>query len=141
MKSYRLTLNALIMLILSTLYFSCASPKTFVRTMDPSWAKIELREDMSYDRAWQQVMDLLIRNFDIEIAQKENGYIRTGWLYTWTGRVTNYYRVRITVKFPEDRKALEIKSEAYYRDSVGYDSRLLDTYKSDIMGTVGRVTR
>jgi hypothetical protein len=109
--------------------------------MEPTWAKIEFREEVTQDKAWTTIMDLLIRNFDIEIAQKENGYIRTGWLYTWTGQVTESYRVRITVKFPEDKKSVELKSEAYYRDYIGYDSRLLETYKTDIMGAIGRTTR
>lgn len=118
-----------------------ATPGTFIRTMEPGWATIELREDVNYDRAWTSIYDLLTRTFDIEIAQKENGYIRTGWIYTWTGKYTEYYRVRVTVKFPENRKAVDIKSEAFYRDYVGYDTRLLTTLKTDIMGSVGRVTR
>ena len=128
-------------LIFAFIFASCAAPRTFVRTMEPTWAKIEFREEVTQDKAWTTIMDLLIRNFDIEIAQKENGYIRTGWLYTWTGQVTESYRVRITVKFPEDKKSVELKSEAYYRDYIGYDSRLLETYKTDIMGAIGRTTR
>jgi len=128
--------------VLAILFTSCSPvPETFVSTMEPTWATIELREDVSYDKAWTTVMDLIIRNFDIEIAQKENGYIRTAWLFTWTGKYTEYYRVRITVKFPADRKTVEVKSEAYYRDKIGFDTRLLQTLKSDVMGTVGRTTR
>jgi len=82
-------------LLLHLFLCSCAAPTTFIRTMEPSWAKIELREDVGFDRAWTMIYDRLIKDFDIEIAQKENGYLRTGWLYTWTGKVTEYYRVRI----------------------------------------------
>ncbi|MBK7103698.1 MAG: hypothetical protein IPH62_00225 [Ignavibacteriae bacterium] len=109
--------------------------------MEPGWTTIELREDVSYDKAWTSIYDLLSRTFDIEIAQKENGYIRTGWIYTWTGKYTDYYRVRVTVKFPEHRKSVDVKSEAFYKDYVGYDTRLLTTLKTDIMGSVGRITR
>ncbi|MDR3609962.1 MAG: hypothetical protein P4L27_05335 [Ignavibacteriaceae bacterium] len=138
MKKYLLP----IFLTIMSIYLSgCAAPETFVRTTEPSWARIEIRDDVKYDRSWQTIYDLLVRNFDIEVAQKENGYIRTGWMYSWTGQVTDYYRVRITVKFPEDRKSVEIKSEAYFKDMIGYDSRLLETYKTDIMGTIGRNTR
>lgn len=134
----------IILVILSISFLSipgCVSPESFIRTTEPGWATIELREDISYDRAWTGIYDLLTRTFDIEIAQKENGYIRTGWIYTWTGQYTDYYRVRVTVKFPEHRKTVDVKSEAYYRDYVGYDTRLLSTLKTDIMGTMGRVTR
>jgi len=120
---------------------SCSAPATFIQTMEPSWAKIELREDVNFEKAWITVYDLLIRQFDIEVAQKENGYIRTGWIYTWTGEYTDAYRVRVTVKFAEDHKTLDVKSEAYYKGYVGYDTRLLQTLNTDIMGTIGRITR
>lgn len=119
----------------------CSTPATFIKTMEPGWATIEIRDDVTYDKAWTSIYDLLTRTFDIEIAQKENGYIRTGWIYTWTGKYTEYYRVRVTIKFPENRKTVEVKSEAFYRDYVGYDTRLLTTLKTDIMGSIGRITR
>lgn len=132
---------AFLLAVLCLLIISCAPPQTFIKTMEPGWATIELREDVNYDKAWTSIYDLLTRNFDIEIAQKENGYIRTGWIYTWTGQYTEYYRVRVTIKFPENRKTVDVKSEAYYKDYVGYDTRLLTTLKTDIMGSIGRVTR
>jgi hypothetical protein len=116
-------------------------PTTFIKTFEPTWATIELREDVTYDKAWQSLLDILIRQFDIEMSQKENGYVRTGWVYTWTGAYTEWYRVRVTAKFSENRRILEIKSEAYYKDYVGTDTRLLETIKTDIMGTIGRITR
>jgi hypothetical protein len=128
--------------IISFLFITgCKPPQTFVRTMEPSWATIELRTEVTYDQAWMQIYDLLTKNFDIEVAQKENGYLRTGWLYTWTGEYSEYYRVRVTVKFAEDRKTVNVKSEAYYKDYIGFDTRLLQTLKTDIMGTVGRTTK
>lgn len=138
MKSFILLSFLLVSLVVLN---GCSTPATFIRTMEPGWATIELRDDVSYDKAWTSIYDLLTRTFDIEIAQKENGYIRTGWIYTWTGKYTEYYRVRVTIKFPENRKTVDIKSEAFYRDYIGYDTRLLTTLKTDIMGSVGRTTR
>jgi hypothetical protein len=128
-------------ILLAVGFLGCAAPGTFVRTMEPTWATIELREDVTYDKAWSTIIDLLVKNFDIEVSQKENGYIRTGWLYTWTGQYTETYRVRVTVKFPDDRKTVQVKSEAYFKDYVGFDTRLLQTLKTDIMGAIGRTTR
>lgn len=131
-----------LILLLTIIFAGCGSaPRTFFKTFSPTWATIEFRDDIEYDQAWKDVMDILIRNFDIEIAQKDNGYIRTGWVYTWTGRYTDYYRVRVTAKFEPEKRTIDIKSEAYYRDYVGYDTRLLETVKGDIMGTIGRKTR
>ncbi|MCD4770694.1 MAG: hypothetical protein K8R35_11070 [Bacteroidales bacterium] len=133
--------SLLIVFALIIITSSCFAPKTFIKTMEPTWTTIELHEDVSFDEAWKETLDILIRKFDIEISQKENGYIRTGWLYTWTGKYTSSYRVRVTVKFHQDKGVVEIKSEAYYKGRVGFDNRLLQTVKTDIMGTIGRTTR
>ena len=123
----------------------CMAPRTFVKTMEPTWASVELRTGVAYEKAWPSVVDTLVKRFDLEVISKENGYIRTGWLYTWTGQVMENYRVRVTVKFSPDKTKCEIKSEAEYGGSgkwvMGYDTRLLATIKSDIMGTIGRTTR
>ena len=123
---------------------SCA-PKTFVKTLEPSWSTIEVREDMTYTEAWNTVVDTLIRDFDMEVLSKRDGYIRTNWLYHWTGELKENYRVRVTCKFSPDHKKLQLKSEAEYgapgQRVRGYDTRLLSTMKSDIMGKIGRATR
>ena len=120
-------------------------PKTFVKTLEPTWASIELRDDITYDEAWRTVVDLLVKRFDLEMLDKENGYVRTGWLYTWTGSLSPDYRVRVTLKFTEDRKVMEVKSEAQYGGAgkwvIGSDTRLLATLKTDLMGKIGRTTR
>lgn len=138
MKIFRSFLVLFVLLITS----GCSRvPLSFIKTYEPSWSTIEFREGVSYDEAWKTTMDILIRNFDIEVSQKENGYLRTGYIYTWTGQYTDYYRVRVTVKFNQEKKNMEIKSEAYYKDYIGYDTRLVETLKTDLMGTIGRITR
>ena len=55
------------------------------------------------------------------------------------------YRVRVTTKFSPDHRKLEVKSEAQFHTSSGWvlgtDEALLQTLKTDIMGSVGRSTR
>ncbi len=120
-------------------------PVTFVQTLEHNWATIEIVENMEYEKAWSAVVDLLVRRFDLEVLSKENGYLRTTWLYSWTGELREDYRVRVTIKFSSDKSKVEIKSEANYQKTsgwvIGSDTALLQTLKSDIMGTVGRVTR
>lgn len=127
------------------LLIGCVAPQTFVRSLDPTWASVELRDEVTYDQAWQTVVDTLVKQFDLEVLSKDNGYLRTNWQYTWTGRVNERYRVRVTGKFSPDKKKLEMKSEAEFGGAgywvQGYDTRLLSTLKTDIMGTVGRTTR
>lgn len=121
------------------------APPSFVRTMEPSWATIELREDISDDKAWNTVLDLLVKRFDIEVIDKASGYARTTWLRTWTGKLTETYRVRVTIKFNREAKTVDIKSEAEYGGEgkwrTGSDSRLLSDIKSGILGSIGRTAR
>ncbi len=123
----------------------CVAPNTFVRTLEPTWASVELRDDVAYQEAWEVLVDTLVRRFDLEVLSKENGYLRTNWLYTWTGSMNNKYRVRVTAKFAPNKQKVELKSEAEFGGrgywTQGYDTRLLSTIKSDIMGTIGRTTR
>jgi len=121
------------------------APTTFTRTLEPTWAGIEVRADLGAENAWNSVVDLLARRFDLEVLSKDNGYIRTNWLYTWTGVMSEDYRVRVTAKFSPDFNKLEVKSEAQFRDVGGWvlgtDEALLQTLKTDIMGSIGRSTR
>lgn len=139
-----ITMRLLIGMAIAFAVTGCLAPKTFVKTMEPSWAGVELRSDISYDNAWAMVMDTLTKRFDIEIMSRQDGYIRTSWLYTWTGKVNENYRVRLTAKFSPDHKMVQIKSEAEYGGPgswvMGYDSRLLETVKTDLMDTIGRTT-
>jgi hypothetical protein len=148
-KGYRYQTLFLLSLI-SLVIISCA-PKTFIRTMDPGWNAVEVREDLTFDVAWKSIVDLIARKFDIEVISKEDGYFRTGWLYTWTGKLDEYYKVRAIIKFKPDKRVVEIKSEAQHFApgflgigrgwEMGTDELLTTTLRSDIMGKVGRTTR
>lgn len=135
----------LCMVLVPLAVVSCA-PNTFVKTMEPSWASVEVREGISFEDTWNRCIDILIRQFDMEMLSKEDGYARTTWLYTWTGQLEGNYRVRVTIKFTPDKKIVNVKSEAEYGGYGygwvrGYDTRLLETIKTDVMGSIGRVTR
>lgn len=131
--------------IVSVSLAGCFAPVSFVRTMEPTWASVELRTDVPYEKAWGAVVDTLVKRFDLEVLSKDNGYMRTNWLYSWTGKVMETYRVRVTVKFSQDKSQCEIKSEAEFGGAgewvMGYDTRLLETIKTDVMGAIGRTTR
>ncbi|VGO20643.1 hypothetical protein [Pontiella sulfatireligans] len=121
------------------------SPRSFSSSQSPSWVLLELREDLQYDDAWGRVVDLVVTQFELDVAMKEEGYLRTEWLYTWSGNYLSNYRVRMTIKFSPDHKNLKFRTEAQYLEDenwvVGTDSRLMSTLKTDLMGTIGRTTR
>ena len=76
------------------------------------WTSVEMREDVNYDRAWEAVFSILTREFDLITVLKDDGYIQTGWLYTWSEAYQDNFRVRVTVKFSPDRKILQLRSGA-----------------------------
>lgn len=125
---------------------SCV-PSNFIRTPDVTWSTVQLRDNIDFDEAWNQVIDVLAKQFEMEMISKEGAYARTGWIYTWNtkGIYTKNYRNRVIIKFSADRTKVEIKTEAQFgaegKWKNGFDSRLLQTVKQDIMGVVGRTTR
>jgi hypothetical protein len=135
----------LVSLVLALTGCATSKPTSFSRVNAPGWATVEIREGVEYNRAWDTVFAILTRDFDFSLVLKEDGYMQTAWLYTWSGIYQENYRVRVTVKFAPDRKSLQFRSEAWALDGsawvVGTDSRLMTTLKTDLMGTVGRNTR
>jgi hypothetical protein len=133
--------------LLGVAVFGCTMrPKTFVPA-DTVWAGVEIREAMTPDKAWEAVVDVLAKKFDLEMISREGKYVRTAWTYNWlkSGELTSYYRVRAIVKFSADDTRVDLKTEANYLDGdqwiVGNDTLLLQTVKTDIMGVVARTTK
>lgn len=125
-------------------FVSCA-PSSFVRAVDGgTWSSIMIREDVTYDQAFNEVMDVVAKRFEMDMISKDGGYGRTNWIYTWNdnGAYTSKYRTRVIFKFSNDRKKVDIKTEAEYGGEPkwikGYDTRLLSTIKQDISGAIGR---
>ena len=148
MKSFS---SRLLTLVAGVVLLGACAPATFVQTMEPNWNTITVRRGVSGDEAWNAVVDLAARRFDIEVISKEDGYLRTGWSHSWTGKLSDYYKVRAIIKFSPNKDKVEIKTEAQYYSQgfagigqgwqMGTDERLTSTMRTDLMGKVGRVTR
>ena len=130
--------------------WACSAPDTFVRGTtgtERGWATVVLRPGIEPDTAWGAVTDVLAKRFELEMISRDGGYVRTGWIHEWwkVGEYTENYRVRAIAKFSPDWTTVDIRTDANYLDGgkwvVGYDTRLLETVKTDIMGVVGRTTK
>lgn len=103
-----------------------------------------IREDLTYDKAFNEVLDVVSKRFEMDMISKDGGYGRTNWIYTWNdrGKYTEKYRTRVVFKFNADRTKVDIKTEAEFGGEPnwikGFDTRLLSTVKQDISGVVGR---
>jgi hypothetical protein len=155
-ESFKKPLLIIILIgILGLWLCSCSPkpPKPFIAIEDSTgaqWKSIELRPGITYEQAWQILIDTLTNKWDIETMDKESGYIRTTWVFTTgkdkpTGMPFTYGR-RITLKFSEDRKILRIKTEAFYQvtnfpTSYGMDGNFDSDAFTQISGKLGRGSR
>jgi hypothetical protein len=120
-------------------------PQSFRKGQLTQWHTFEIRSDLDFQHAWDAAFDILINNFDLAMVLKDEGYIRTEWLYSYFGRYDHEYRLRVTVRFTPDKRNVRVKAEAQIKDGddwlIGVDEQLVNTLKTDLMGTVGRTTR
>jgi hypothetical protein len=129
---------------------SGCAPRTFVRSA-PGWKTIELNEALvnNYDEPWQKTVDTIARNWDIEILDRSSGYLRTAWVYGISGGPQLRYRGRITVKYPEIKKAtkVEVKTVAEWWSTggaympiwvQGFDSAFQRDVYTELGGRLGR---
>lgn len=140
MKSRRSVIQGVLsasLLLLS----GCFSTNTFVKSVNPNWAAITVRTDLTYDQAWDHAADYLVKRFDMDLLSRTDGYLRTHWSYTWKGEFDKKYRVRVALKFSADRKTLEIKTEAESggenKRVMGYDTRLKESIRADLTALIG----
>jgi hypothetical protein len=125
--------------------FGC-SPQTFVKTSLANWKTIEFRPDLERDVAYHLIADTLAKNYDIEVVDKDSGYIRSGWMYTLTGKVNEKYRTRVIARIPPSADKVEVKTDAHWLGMggswiPGYDTMLLEQVYTDLQGVVGRTVR
>jgi uncharacterized lipoprotein len=131
-----------------TIFASCGmiKPKGWVSgsSTEAGWASILISDRVSYDLAFDDVMSILSRRgFEVEMITKEAGYIRTKWIYNWNtnGKTVRNYRVRVTMKLSEQRKRIDVNTEAELRGRKhwirGYDTDLLETMRQDVAGVLG----
>lgn len=148
-KTLSLTLKLCLVVLFVLPLQGCFSskPKGFVVATDGgTWTSIYIREGLSYDRAFGEVLDVVASRFEMDMINKDGGYGRTNWVYTWNkkGKHDDKYRTRVIFKFSADKTKVNIKTEAEYGGDgcwiKGFDTRLLSTMKQDIMGAVSRTT-
>jgi len=145
-----------IMIILTLVSCTSFPPATFVKTYDEPgmWKSIEVKEGMEKQDLWRTIVDALAHQFDLEVIDKDSGYVRTSWKYTYIqqGLVNQNYRSRIVLKvLGEDWKIVQVKCESNWLEEggmgrpagwiLGYDSKLLEDVYGDLQGRIGRIRR
>lgn len=109
----------IIMFLLIMMFAGCAiPPRTFMRTHDEPgiWKAVEIKSEMVNDKIWEVLVDTLSQKYDLEVLEKDAGYIRSSWKYTYFsgGKVVDRYRSRIVVKLTgiPDWGKVQVKCES-----------------------------
>lgn len=115
------------------------------------WKSIELRDGLQqdYDDAWQTAVDTIARSYDIEIMDKDSGYLRTAWIFGILGRSSSAYAGRVTLKFPDvqEPQRVDVKTDAKQFNNwtdewvEGFDSQFERDIVAELSGRLGRTTQ
>ena len=146
-------IQSVIILIMALIALGCGSTKNTSKVSrvasfvegEGGWASVLINQNIKYELAFDDVLSIVTRNFEIDMISPEAGYLRTKWNTTYVrmsnGAIVKNYRVRVTIKMSKERMRIDINAEAeelrgdyWFR---GHDSRLLETMKQDIAGVVG----
>jgi hypothetical protein len=94
----------LLLVVCLVILIGCARPpKTFMKTYDEPgiWKVVDVRQGLEKDVLWRMLVDTLSQQYDLEVLEKDSGYLRTSWKHTLVsrfGNVSDRYRSRIVVK-------------------------------------------
>jgi hypothetical protein len=132
LKSLMLDVFALFS-FLSILLFGCAVPPA-------QWKIVVPRQGISYDTLWQRIVDTLTDEFDIEVIEKDSGYLRTSWKHHT--EFLSQYRHRITVKVMRDPLKVKVKvqRQQYFNEAWqdwGTDEKLEKEILEELKGRIG----
>ena len=106
-----------LLLIASVSLFSgcgTGAPESFMRMTKQYWEVVDVKQSIKYDDAWQRVIYIVTKKFELEMISKEDGYVRSafGPSYFTEDMTNDKYQVRIVAKFTPDRKKVEYKIES-----------------------------
>lgn len=106
----------LLFLVSLSLLSGCGTgaPDSFMRMTKQYWEVVDVKPSIKYDDAWQRVIYIVTKKFELEMISKEDGYVRSAYgpSYFTEDLVNDKYQVRIVAKFTPDRKKVEYKIES-----------------------------
>ena len=119
------------------------APQSFMRMTKQYWEVVKIKPDITYNDAWERVIYIITKKFELEMISKEDGYVRSafGPSYFTEDMQNDNYQVRIVGKFAPDRKKFEFKIESRVWDGKiyqnGSDVRVAANMRKDFLNSLG----
>lgn len=119
------------------------APDSFMRMTKQYWEVVDIKPSIKYDDAWERVIYIITKKFELEMISKEDGYVRSafGPSYFTEDMQNDKYQVRIVAKFTPDKKKLEFKIESRIWDGKiwlnGSDVRVAANMRKDFLNSLG----
>jgi hypothetical protein len=123
-----------------------SAPPTFVRTTaeQPAMRLVDLRDGLTHPQAMRGLVDALSQRYVVDVTDPRVGFAMTTWQASGVrdGVPDLRYRTRITARFVDDWRSLQLHSEARWargqEADIGYDSAQLDSVTSDLRAKLGK---
>jgi hypothetical protein len=118
------------------------APESFMRMTKQYWEVVDVKPSVKYDDAWQRVVYIVTKKFELEMISKEDGYVRSAYgpSYFSEDMTNDKYQVRIVAKFTPDRKKVEYKIESRIWDGKiwqnGSDVRVAANMRKDFVNSL-----
>ncbi len=118
------------------------APDSFMRMQKQYWEVVDVKQSIKYDDAWQRVIYIITKKFELDMISKEDGYVRSAYgpSYFTEDLGNDKYQVRIVAKFTPDRKKVEYKIESRMFDGKiwlnGSDVRVAANIRKDFVNSL-----
>ncbi|MFZ4622136.1 MAG: hypothetical protein ACOYNS_16370 [Bacteroidota bacterium] len=139
----RITRSFILPVLLLLSGCSLGAPDSFMQMNRQYWESMDIKPSYKYDDAWQRVIYIITKKFELEMISKEDGYVRSayGQSYFTEDILNERYQIRIVAKFTPDRKKLEFKIESRMWDGKifhnGSDIRVAANMRKDFLNSIG----
>lgn len=124
---------------------SLGAPDSFMQMNRQYWELMDVKPSYKYEDAWQRVIYIITKKFELEMISKEDGYVRSAYGQSYfTEDIQNErYQIRIVAKFTPDRHKFEFKIESRMWDGKiwhnGSDIRVAANMRKDFLNSIGEV--
>jgi len=132
-----------VMMVLS----GCGSgaPDSFMQMNRQYWESMDIKSSLAYEDAWQRVVYIVTKKFELEMISKEDGYVRSSYVQSYfpDDMQNDKYQIRIVAKFSPDKRRLEFKIESRMWDGKiwrnGSDVKVAANMRRDFLNSVGEL--